>query len=496
MARGAESVVRYHWRAFFSGGLLSLTRLVTGFVRNKYVALVLGTAGVGFWSQATQTQLLGISIASLSMAVGIINRMGTIGPHNRARERRLLSTAFTSQLAVSLILLAGAIGFSRPLSHTLFGANALAHSPISSLDVLAVVFSVPLSVVASGYLEAVFFGTSRYDLYVRASIWATLLGFAATVTMIAVWRLPGVFWSIFASSALLMTAFLAFVRRVRPLGHLFHLGFDRIEASALVRFSVAMLISGAFVPTARLWVNAKVIGSLGIEANGLLAVPFAITGYYTPFLTSALWGRLHPAIARVGATREGRHELTVALRLTVGMATSAIVAILFLKDILVPLAYSRAFLPATELLPAQLLGDYCYFVALPFTVYALGLSRLRIYLAAWLSYSGVAVIASIVLLPRIGLLAVPIGYGISAAIGAVAGLVWLMSRRDDGLLLTLAIVAGGFVLVFTQSALAWYGRFRLLQGGIFVATSIAAAVALWQSRAQAIAEPADPAGTQ
>ena len=485
MTRGAESVVRHHWRAFFSGGLLSLTRLVTGFVRIKYVALALGTSGVGFLSQATQLQLLGISIASLSMAVGIINRMGAIGPDNRARERRLLSTAFTSQQTLSLALLAGAIAFSRPLSDLLFGANALARSPISSLDILAVIFSVPLSVVASGYLEAVFFGASRYDLYVRASIWATLLGFVSTVTMITIWRLPGAFWSIFVSSALLLTAFLAFVRRVRPLRHLFHVGFDPVEANALVRFSIAMLVSGAFVPTARLWVSAKVIGSLGIDANGLLAVPFAITGYYTPFLTSALWGRMHPTVARVGATPEGRHELTAALRLTVGLATAAIVAILCLKDILVPLAYSRAFFPATRLLPAQLLGDYCYFVALPFTVYALGLSRLRVYLAAWLSYSGVAVISSLMLLPSIGLIGVPVGYGISAAIGAVVGLAWFISRRDEGLLLTLTFVAGGFVLVGTQSALAWYGRFRLLQGAIFVATSIAAAIAIWQSRAQA-----------
>src|SRR5579871_3532139 len=73
-----ESVTRHHWRAFFSGGALSMTRLLTGFVRIKYVALVLGTAGVGFLSQATQLQLLGIAVASLSLAVGIINRMGAL----------------------------------------------------------------------------------------------------------------------------------------------------------------------------------------------------------------------------------------------------------------------------------------------------------------------------------------------------------------------------------------------------------------------------------
>src|SRR5207302_7842793 len=99
----ADSIFRHYWRAFVSGGVLSLTRLATGFVRIKYIALVLGTAGVGFLSQATQLQLLGISIASLSMAAGVINRMGAIGPNNRAREQQLLATAFTAQFTVSLV---------------------------------------------------------------------------------------------------------------------------------------------------------------------------------------------------------------------------------------------------------------------------------------------------------------------------------------------------------------------------------------------------------
>ncbi len=63
-------VFRHHWDAFFAGGLLSLTRLATGFIRVKLTALLLGTAGVGLLSQATQVQLLGITIGSLSIAAG------------------------------------------------------------------------------------------------------------------------------------------------------------------------------------------------------------------------------------------------------------------------------------------------------------------------------------------------------------------------------------------------------------------------------------------
>jgi O-antigen/teichoic acid export membrane protein len=483
MARDAESVFRHHWAAFFSGGVLSLTRLASGIIRIKYISLMLGTAGVGFLSQAGQIQILGITIGSLAMAVGIINRMGAIGPANRAREGRLLSTAFTSQLTVSGLLLGGAIVFSRQLSHLAFGVGPGTPLPVSSRDVLAVVFSVPLSVMASGYLEAVFFGGGRYDLYVRASVMATILGLIATLTIVEVWGLPGAFWSIFASSAFLLTAFLLYVRRVRPLTELFRFGFDWSEANALTRFSVAILVSGALVPAARLWVQSKVIHSFGIDANGLLAVPFSVTSYYTPFLTNALWGRMYPSITQVGAAPAARRELAAALRLTVVMATAAIAAILFLKDILVPLAYTRAFLPAARLLPAQLTGDYLYFVALPFTVYTLGIARLRVYLAAWVSYSIAAVAACIVLIPWLGLVAVPVGYGIANGIGAAVALAWFVARQDEGWLTTLAMIAAGLLAVAVQAYLAWSGTYVVIQGCVVVATSLAVFISLWKARA-------------
>jgi O-antigen/teichoic acid export membrane protein len=481
MTRTSESSFVHHLRAFFAGGVLSLTRLATGFIRIKYVALVLGTAGVGFLSQATQLQLLGISIASLSIAVGIINRMGAVAG-KPAYERRLLSTAFTAQTTISLTLLAGAIIFSRPLTNAVFGAEALAHSPISTLDILAVMFSVPLSVVASGYLEAVFFGGGQYPLYVRASVWATVLGFLATVGIIWVWRLPGAFWSFFVASALLAASFLFFVRRVRPLSELFRFGFDLSEANALVRFSIAVLVSGALVPTARLWVQRHVIESFGIDANGLLQVPFAVNAYYTPFLTNALWGRLHPAVSRVGPSVEGRRELTTALRLTVGMATAAIVAILFLEDLLVPLAYSRAFVPATRLLPVQLFGDFFYFVGLPFTVYALGISRLRVYLAAWVSYAIISVIASFALMPLLGLYGVPAGYGLSNAVGAAVALGWLITRKEEELGGTLVVVGAGALIVGLEALLAWRGGHRIIEACLFTATVVTAAAWLWRAR--------------
>jgi O-antigen/teichoic acid export membrane protein len=191
---------------------------------------------------------------------------------------------------------------------------------------------------------------------------------------------------------------------------------------------------------------------------------------------------MHPAVTRVGPSPEARRELMTGLRLTVGMGTAAIVAILFLKDVLVRLAYSPAFLDATRLLPVQLFGDFFYFVAFPFTVYALGVSRLRVYLAAWTGYSIVAILASLALIPSLGLMGVPAGYAVSNILGALVSIAWLISRRDEGLGPTLLLIAGGLGIVAIQSLLAWRGQFVLLQATIFVGASAATLAWLWRNR--------------
>ena len=84
---------------FVSGGGLGAVKLVTGFVRVKMIAIVIGVAGVGILAQASQFNLVALALTSISLAVGIINRIrqpARLG--NREAERITRGTAFVSLL--------------------------------------------------------------------------------------------------------------------------------------------------------------------------------------------------------------------------------------------------------------------------------------------------------------------------------------------------------------------------------------------------------------
>jgi O-antigen/teichoic acid export membrane protein len=452
--------LRHHLSVFFSGGVLTVSRIAAGFVRIKYVAFVLGTAGVGFMSQAGQMQLLGVSLASVAMAAGIINRMGVPGNDTPEGERRVLSTALTIQLAASAVFVIVALAGSGYFSGVVFPNESL----LARTAFIAVTLSVPFGVVASGYVDAVLFGIFRYDLYVKASIATAVAGTATTILLIQRWGLAGAFWGMCAMSMFNCAFDVIALSRARSFREMFRFGFDMGEARALLKFCFVMLLTGAGGYLSRLWIQARVIDQIGVEANGLLHVPLAITSYYTPFLTNALWGRLHPAVTRTGDAPAGQHELAIALRLTVLVASTVIVTVLPLAAVLVRLAYSPAFLPATALLPVQLVGDLFYFVAVTFSVYILGVSRLRPYLFGWLIYYSALAAVSSALVHPLGLRAVPIGYAATSAVLGTTGLVWF-ARRNHGTdrWQTVLAIAGCFAVVGAQSTLAAWEIARPLQ---------------------------------
>jgi O-antigen/teichoic acid export membrane protein len=476
----ADTRLRQHIVTFFTGGVLTATRIVTGFVRVKYLAVVLGTAGVGFLSQAAQTQLLLVSLGSLAMARGMITRMGVFAASGEPeREARLLSTALTVQLVTSVLLVVGAHLLSAPLIAWLFPGEADLATGYFSW----VLLSVPLSVVATGYAEGVLYGAHRFDLYVRASMVTAVLGAALTVGAVYAWGLAGGVFGILATSLIHCVAALGYALKVRSPRQLFALGFDRAEAAALIKFSFVMLTIAAASYISRLWIQSGVIGALGVEANGLLHVPLALTSYYTPLISNPVWGRLHPSVSRSGDTTEGRAELAVGLTFTAVVTTFVVVSILALKEIPVQVAYSSAFLPAAQLLPAQLLGDFFYFVALTFGVYTLGVGYLRSYLAAWVGYYVLSAVAATLLIPSLGLQSVPVGYGVAAVALAVGymGWFWVQGAGRDGRR-ALLVVGGCGAIVLVQAILAYTNTYLLVRLGIAALTASACVVLLMMRR--------------
>jgi glycosyltransferase involved in cell wall biosynthesis/O-antigen/teichoic acid export membrane protein len=444
--------MRKFFETSIAGAVVSLSRLIFGFARSKYTALSLGVAGVGLIAQSNQLFLLGITLCSFAMASGITYRYSFLSASgDQDSLRRLTSTAFTVQVLASLIILLFGAIFRNTLAFSAFGIRA------ETLPFIFTLAGIPLTTLANSYIQSLFMGHQRYDLFMRATLWSGLLSVVVFFLCVHRYGLSGAFFSLFLNTAIVFIFFCFYIRKIIPLGEIFNFGFDFSEFKILIRYGAVSLVSGACLFGSNLIIRRQVLAQWGVEMNGLIQVPLALTAYYTPFLTDVLWNRLFPQISKTGEGTSSAEELALALRFVTLSQTAIVLILLCTRNLMIKFAYSAAFLASSRLIPAFLAADYFYFLIFVLTTYLLGLSRLRAYLAVWLGFYIVQTGVSLCTLPHLGAWAIPLGYGVASFIFAVACAIKLVgSSPEPALLAAVPGILGCAMIVMGQSALDFF----------------------------------------
>jgi FkbM family methyltransferase len=416
--------------ATFSGGALSVVKLLTGFFRSKYVALSVGLAGVGLISQGTQLQLLLCTLGTLGISTAIVNVYNDpkLTP---VEKEQCLRTALTVQLGSAFAWLVFSLWKLQGIA-TFSGASS-----DEARLFIPVLLSLPMMVAVVGYLDPILIATGRYKDWVRVSIVSGILGFVSFMILVGTLGISGAFYGLLSTPVISMICYLTVFRGLQkksttgPLfPGLFRFGFSLKMFRTFLKISFVTLLPAILSYFLMLALRGKLVSLLGAEANGLQQVPFAMTAYLTPFLTNALWGRLQPMVSATGDSPLARKELGFVLRFTLIATTAFATGMMVFSAFFVRFAYSSQFLPATRLVPFQLTGDFFYFLAFPLSIYFLGISRLRDYLLGWLVYYAGYALFCWALIPRLGLLALPMGYIAASVIGSTFTFGWYLSKTS------------------------------------------------------------------
>ncbi len=151
------------------GGTLSLSRLLTGMVRIKVLALALGVEGVGVYAILLQLYLTGVAAVSMSLAVPIIN-LGR--PKLAAGHVREAGSIAGTALAVVgtniLLMLLLAAAFGQPLLDQL----GVGHETRGLVWPIAI--AIAIGAISGAFWEGISFLIDRFDTYVRAGIIAAV----------------------------------------------------------------------------------------------------------------------------------------------------------------------------------------------------------------------------------------------------------------------------------------------------------------------------------
>jgi len=394
-----------------SVGLLSFQQVVLmllGAVRTKFAAAMLGPAGMGLLAQASSFQDLLRQISTLGSTSGFLKLVAeALGrSEHRALERLIVSTVGLFG-AIALVTATISVVFAPALAGWVFDDAAFAP--------LIVLGAVGLPVAVLGALVGrIFSGSLQFRSYVQLAIFDALGGLVAMAVLAWLFGLTGAVASLVVAelAALLFGGVLLWRRVVRPLGlDLRPRAPDPATVQRLVRFAGALALTSLTAAGSTLFVRGEIIRQFGSEANGYYQVAWQVGQNYLGILGISLWTYGMPKVATQLADPDAVVGLqNDFLRIALAVLAPGIVLLLCARELWIPILYTQAFLAAGSMLSWQLSGELVAMLRQSMNISLLPRERFGFLVFQAVFYWGGWALLSVLLLPRLGAIAVAVGY--------------------------------------------------------------------------------------
>jgi len=332
-------------------GSSSAVIAVVGLLRNKAIALIMGTSGAGWWGLCWSISELARSVSGVG-----INNSGVrqIAAAVATSDQQKVARTVVTLRRISLFLgIAGALALaalSVPVAQYYLKDRALAG--VVALVALTVLFNT----VSQGQ-TALLQGMRRIGDYARNSLLGSLLGAAVSIPIIYLLFRRGLSPALIMAVALVCVSLSAvatswwFARKVQIEPVQLSLRETSDEASGLLRLGFVFMLSNVMTQGVMAAVNYILLDTMDEKAVGLYGQAWMLSGYLVGFVFQAMGTDYYPRLTAVANDKVRCNQL-VNEQTEVGMllAGPALLGTLTFSPWLLHLVASGKFLPATEVL--------------------------------------------------------------------------------------------------------------------------------------------------
>jgi len=467
--------------------VLSMVALATGIVRGKVSASFLGADGVGLVSQLTALSVLGTTIALAGISTAATVVIGRAHGRADAEEVRTL-TAYVIRrpVLVSIAFCAVVLPFSSPI------ASALLGSPSHSFKLAVAIASIPFNVF-SACVNVVLIATQRAKRSIAANVISLALGTGSTISAVAYFGLPGAVASVLLTSVI-STAVVTWRERnwvatVIASGHR-PSDASRREFVVLGLASFALALASSVLDSGQ---RAILIHELGLKQAGLFQAISMASGQGFAALVNGVMLYLSPTLAALVAASSARAlpEWRRALDITVSLVAALSLVCIISAPVALRVLFSDEFSDAAPALRWQAGAEVLRASAFVIGAILLPLGARVAWLSIGLGTVGIQAALSWLLIPEIGLEALPTAFAVGFAFNLVVSLGWAYHRGwrinvvslNLVLVVAVALMLGSWPLgetvrilplgiaTIATALLAWRGFRRRERGYDVVATN-------------------------
>ncbi|WP_281337325.1 O-antigen translocase [Flavobacterium eburneipallidum] len=363
-----------------------------GIASTKIVSIFMGASGMALLGSFKNFTSMFKSMSTL----GINNLVVKLVVENKEDKKELsiiYSTFFWIFLLFSVVLGSLILVFSKFIAQFLF-FNDLYLIPIQFFGVL-----LPL-VVVNVFWMAIYNGLEKFKKIVFIQILSNVMVFFITAFLVWKQNIFGGLLSVALSEFFLVLITFLFVRSDKSY---FQFDLQRIVSKkyfdAILKFSSMALLSAVLVPLVLMLIRNRIASQYSINEAGIWDAVNKLSSFYMLIFSSGLSLYYMPKLATLKTDDEFKIELKSYFKLFVPLFLIVLIAVFFLKEIIIHLAFTPAFSRIKEVLIWQLLGDFFRIMTLAFGYQIVAKAMIKKYFILEITFNSLYLILSYYLIP-------------------------------------------------------------------------------------------------
>jgi antigen flippase len=353
------------------GGAAGIT-LLLGMIRTKFVAVLIGTTGVGLLASFTVMQGIIGTIAGLGIQSSAVRDVTVaIGKGDEQAIGCAVLTLRRMCWLTGLVGMATMIAFSSILSQLTFGSDQY-QADIAALGVVILLINI------SGGQLALIQGMRRIGDMALANIIGAMFATLAAIGFYFWLGVRGIVPALISIAAMQLVVSWYFARRVPIPQVKLSLRETFTEASGMVRLGLVFMWTGLMGSAVTYITITLIVKQIGLQGVGIYSAAFALSGVFVGFVLGAMAADYYPRLTALAHDKTAMRQL-VNEQTEIGLlvATPGLLATLAFAPWAIHIFYSAEFLPAVELLQWFVLGCLGRVISWPlgYLILALGKGR-------------------------------------------------------------------------------------------------------------------------
>jgi PST family polysaccharide transporter len=394
-------------------GLAVAIKLGTVLLLNKVLAVFVGPTGYAVIGQFQSVVTMASTFASGAVNVGVTKYTAEYGDDPR-RQAVVWRTAATMGLCGAAVFAALLVALRAPLAQWALGDAGLSSVVIWLAASLALL-------VLNGLMLAILNGRKAVVPYAASNIAGSLVGAASAVLLVTRFGLYGALVAVAINQALACGVTAWLFHKACPLPWRALVGrIDGPTARRLFGYALMSLTTAIVVPASQIAIRDGLAARLGWHDTGLWQAMWKISETHLLLLTSTLSVYFLPRFAEIRDASELRREVARGYRFVLPLVCASALLLFLLRDVLIRVLLTPAFLPIAAALGLQLVGDVLKIGSWVMAYTMISHARTRTFIVTEVGFTTLLAITTIVLGGHFGLAGAACAYAITYALYWVA----------------------------------------------------------------------------